>query len=193
MSIKNLEPRLVWEQFDAITQVPRPSKKEEKIIEYLVNFAITHGIEYQKDSIGNVVMRKPATVGYQDRPCVILQSHMDMVCEKLPEVDFDFENEPIRTKITDGWVMAEGTTLGADCGIGMAAALALMLDSEAEHGPIEALFTVDEETGLTGAFNLGEGMLNGKFLVNLDSEDEGEIFSGCAGGVDTLAYFIVEN
>jgi dipeptidase D len=193
MSIKNLEPRLVWEQFDAITQVPRPSKKEEKIIEYLVNFAITHGIEYQKDSIGNVVMRKPATAGYQDRPCVILQSHMDMVCEKLPEVDFDFENEPIRTKITDGWVMAEGTTLGADCGIGMAAALALMLDSEAEHGPIEALFTVDEETGLTGAFNLGEGMLNGKYLVNLDSEDEGEIFIGCAGGVDTLAYFNVEN
>ena len=192
MSLKNLEPHLVWEQFEAITRVPRPSKKEEKIIEYLVNFAIAHGIEYQKDQIGNVVMRKAATAGYEDRPCVILQSHMDMVCEKLPEVDFDFDNDPIRTKIVDGWVMAEGTTLGADCGIGMAAALAILLDKDSEHGPIEALFTVDEETGLTGAFNLGEGMLSGKYLINLDSEDEGEIFIGCAGGVDTVAYFKAE-
>ena len=192
MSLKNLEPHLVWEQFEAITRVPRPSKKEEKIIEYLVNFAIAHGIEYQKDLIGNVVMRKAATAGYEDRPCVILQSHMDMVCEKLPEVDFDFDNDPIQTKIVDGWVMAEGTTLGADCGIGMAAALAILLDKNSEHGPIEALFTVDEETGLTGAFNLGEGMLSGKYLINLDSEDEGEIFIGCAGGVDTVAYFKAE-
>lgn len=192
MSLKNLEPHLVWEQFEAITRVPRPSKKEEKIIEYLVNFAIAHGIEYQKDQIGNVVMRKAATAGYEDRPCVILQSHMDMVCEKLPEVDFDFDNDPIQTKIVDGWVMAEGTTLGADCGIGMAAALAILLDKDSEHGPIEALFTVDEETGLTGAFNLGEGMLSGKYLINLDSEDEGEIFIGCAGGVDTVAYFKAE-
>lgn len=192
MSLKNLEPHLVWEQFEAITRVPRPSKKEEKIIEYLINFAITHGIEYQKDQIGNVVMRKAATAGYEDRPCVILQSHMDMVCEKLPEVDFDFDNDPIQTKIVDGWVMAEGTTLGADCGIGMAAALAILLDTDSEHGPIEALFTVDEETGLTGAFNLGEGMLSGKYLINLDSEDEGEIFIGCAGGVDTVAYFKAE-
>lgn len=192
MSLKNLEPHLVWEQFEAITRVPRPSKKEEKIIEYLVNFAIAHGIEYQKDQIGNVVMRKAATAGYEDRPCVILQSHMDMVCEKLPEVDFDFDNDPIQTKIVDGWVMAEGTTLGADCGIGMAAALAILLDKNSEHGPIEALFTVDEETGLTGAFNLGEGMLRGKYLINLDSEDEGEIFIGCAGGVDTVAYFKAE-
>ncbi|MBR6815066.1 MAG: aminoacyl-histidine dipeptidase [Alistipes sp.] len=192
MSLKNLEPHLVWEQFEAITRVPRPSKKEEKIIEYLINFAIAHGIEYQKDQIGNVVMRKAATAGYEDRPCVILQSHMDMVCEKLPEVDFDFDNDPIQTKIVDGWVMAEGTTLGADCGIGMAAALAILLDKDSEHGPIEALFTVDEETGLTGAFNLGEGMLSGKYLINLDSEDEGEIFIGCAGGVDTVAYFKAE-
>lgn len=192
MSLKNLEPHLVWEQFEAITRVPRPSKKEEKIIEYLVNFAIAHGIEYQKDQIGNVVMRKAATAGYEDRPCVILQSHMDMVCEKLPEVDFDFDNDPIQTKIVDGWVMAEGTTLGADCGIGMAAALAILMDKDSEHGPIEALFTVDEETGLTGAFNLGEGMLSGKYLINLDSEDEGEIFIGCAGGVDTVAYFKAE-
>lgn len=193
MSLEILEPRLVWEQFEAITKVPRPSKREEKIIEYLINFAIAHGIDYQRDQIGNVVMRKAATAGYENSPTVILQSHMDMVCEKLADLEFDFDNEPIRTQIKDGWVMAEGTTLGADCGIGMAAALALMIDPEAEHGPLEALFTVDEETGLTGAFNLGEGMLSGKYLINLDSEDEGEIFIGCAGGVDTVAYFKVEN
>ena len=186
-AITNLEPKLVWEQFDAITRVPRPSKKEEKIIEYLVNFAEEHGIEYKKDAIGNVVMRKPATAGMEDRPTVILQSHMDMVCEKNSDVEFDFEHDPIRTRIEDGWVKAEGTTLGADCGIGMAAALALMLDQEVAHGPLEALFTVDEETGLTGAFELGEGMLTGKYLVNLDSEDEGELFIGCAGGIDTIA------
>ena len=193
MSLENLEPRLVWQEFEAITRVPRPSKKEGKIIEYLIEFAKKHGIDYQRDEIGNVVMRKAATAGYESRPTVILQSHMDMVCEKVADVDFDFETEPIRTKIVDGWVMAEGTTLGADCGIGMAAALAILLDTEAEHGPIEALFTVDEETGLTGAFNLGEGMLSGKYLINLDSEDEGEIFIGCAGGVDTVAYFNVKN
>ena len=114
---------------------------------------------------------------------------MDMVCEKNSDVDFDFETQPIRTVIDGDWVRAEGTTLGADCGIGMAAAMALLLDEQAEHGPIEALFTVDEETGLTGAFNLGEGMLNGRYLINLDSEDEGEIFIGCAGGIDTIATY----
>lgn len=187
--ITTLEPRLVWEQFDAITRVPRPSKKEEQIIEYLVNFAREHGIEYQKDAIGNVVMRKDATPGMEDRPTVILQSHMDMVCEKNSDVEFDFEHDAIRTRIEDGWVKAEGTTLGADCGIGMAAALAVLLDEAVAHGPIEALFTVDEETGLTGAFELGEGMLRGKYLINLDSEDEGELFIGCAGGIDTIATF----
>jgi dipeptidase D len=187
--IVNLEPRLVWEQFDAITQVPRPSKKEGKIIDFLVGFAERHGLEYRKDAIGNVVMRKGATPGYEDRPAVILQSHMDMVCEKNSDVEFDFDNDPIRTRIDGEWVKAEGTTLGADCGIGMAAALAVLIDPAVEHGPLEALFTVDEETGLTGAFELGEGMLTGKYLVNLDSEDEGEIFIGCAGGIDTVATF----
>ena len=191
-TITTLEPRLVWEQFDAITRVPRPSKKEEKIIEYLVNFACEHGIEYQKDAIGNVVMRKGATPGMEARPTVILQSHMDMVCEKNSDVEFDFEHDAIRTYIEDGWVKAEGTTLGADCGIGMAAALAVLLDETVAHGPIEALFTVDEETGLTGAFELGEGMLTGKYLINLDSEDEGELFIGCAGGIDTIATFHCE-
>ena len=187
--ITSLEPRIVWEQFDAITRVPRPSKKEGRIIDFLVDFAKQHHIEYSKDAIGNVVMRKPATPGYEDRPTVILQAHMDMVCEKNSDVEFDFEHDAIRTRIEDGWVKAEGTTLGADCGIGMAAALAALIDPAVEHGPLEALFTVDEETGLTGAFELGEGMLTGKYLINLDSEDEGEIFIGCAGGIDTIATF----
>ena len=124
MTIRDLEPKLIWEQFDDITRVPRPSKKEEKIIEWLVAFAQKHGIEYQTDATGNVVMRKPATPGYENRPTIILQSHMDMVCEKNSDVEFDFENDPIRTYIDGEWVRAEGTTLGADCGIGMAAALA---------------------------------------------------------------------
>ncbi len=189
MTVRDLEPRAVWEQFDGITRVPRPSKKEGRIIEYLVEFARRNGIECKRDRIGNVVMRRPAAAGYEDRPTVILQSHMDMVCEKNSDVDFDFENDAIRTRVDDGWVRAEGTTLGADCGIGMAAALAMMIDSETKYGALEALFTVDEETGLTGAFGLGEGMLTGKYLINLDSEDEGEIFIGCAGGIDTVAEF----
>lgn len=189
MTIRDLQPKLIWEIFDEITAVPRPSKHEEKIIEYLLNFAKRYNLEAERDQIGNVVIRKAATAGYEGVPTVILQSHMDMVCEKNSDTVHDFMTEPIRTKIEDGWVKAEGTTLGADCGIGMAAALAVLVDSTVEHGAIEALFTVDEETGLTGAFNLGEGMLTGKYLINLDSEDEGEIFIGCAGGVDTLGYF----
>ena len=187
--ITKLEPKLVWELFDAITRVPRPSKKEEKIREFLVDFAKKHNIDYQTDETSNVVMRVPGTKGYENRPCVILQSHMDMVCEKNSDTAFDFDKDPIRTKIVDGWVKAEGTTLGADDGIGMAAALAALLDPALEHGPLEALFTVDEETGLTGAFGLGKGMLTGRYLVNLDSEDEGELFIGCAGGIDSVAEF----
>ena len=183
--ITKLEPKLVWELFDAITRVPRPSKKEEKIREFLVDFAKKHNIDYQTDETSNVVMRVPGTKGYENRPCVILQSHMDMVCEKNSDTAFDFDKDPIRTKIVDGWVKAEGTTLGADDGIGMAAALAALLDPALEHGPLEALFTVDEETGLTGAFGLGKGMLTGRYLVNLDSEDEGvEIQAGLGDGDD---------
>jgi len=188
-AITSLNPRIVWEQFDAITQVPRPSKKESRIIEFLIDFAKSHDLEYKKDTLGNVVIRKPATAGFEDRPAVVLQAHMDMVCEKNSDVEFDFEHDAIRTHIDGEWVKAEGTTLGADCGIGMAAALAVLIDPEVQHGPVEALFTVDEETGLTGAFELGEGMLTGKYLLNLDSEDEGEIFIGCAGGIDTIATF----
>lgn len=187
--ISKLVPENVWSQFDAITQVPRPSKKEAKIIKFLEDFAASHNLEYKKDAVGNVTIMKPASPGKESLPTVVLQSHMDMVCEKRGDVQFDFENEPIRTKIVDGWVMAEGTTLGADCGIGMAAELAVLLDDKIAHPAIEALFTVDEETGLTGAFNLGEGMITGKYLINLDSEDEGEIFIGCAGGIGTVASF----
>ena len=186
--MKNLEPKLVWGLFDEITKVPRPSKKEEKIGAYLVDFAKAHNLEYQCDAIGNVVIRKPASKGYENRPIVVLQAHTDMVCEKNSDKVFDFENDAIQTYIDGDWVKADGTTLGADDGIGIAAALALLIDETVEHPAIEALFTVDEETGLTGAFNLGEGMLQGKYLINLDSEDEGEVFIGCAGGVDTLAY-----
>ena len=186
--IKNLEPKLVWGLFDEITKVPRPSKHEEKVGEYLVNFAKKHNLEYQCDAIGNVVIRKGATAGYENRPTVVLQAHTDMVCEKNSDKVFDFNNDAIQTYIDNGWVKADGTTLGADDGIGIAAALALLIDESVEHPALEALFTVDEETGLTGAFNLGEGVVKGKYLINLDSEDEGEVFIGCAGGIDTLAY-----
>ena len=185
--LTKLAPCEVWTEFEAITRVPRPSKKEEKIRDYLVGWAKEHGLEYRCDATGNVVIRKPATTGYEGRPTVILQSHMDMVCEKNSDVAFDFEHDAIRTRIDDGWVRAEGTTLGADDGIGMAAALAMLASATVAHPALEALFTVDEETGLTGAFGLGEGMLSGKYLINLDSEDEGQLFIGCAGGIDTVA------
>ena len=187
--ISNLEPHVVWEQFDAITKIPRPSKKESRIREYLVDFASRHGLECKCDAIGNVVMRKPATAGFENRPAVALQAHMDMVCEKNADVQFDFETDPIDAYVDGGWVRARGTTRGADCGIGMAAALAALTAEGVEHGPLEALFTVDEETGLTGAFELGDDMLSAHYLINLDSEDEGELFIGCAGGIDTTAIF----
>jgi len=188
MTIRDLEPKLVWEIFDDITKVPRPSKHEEKMGKFLVEFAKSHNLEYQCDAIGNVVIRKAATAGFEARPTIVLQAHTDMVCEKNSDKVFDFNNDAIQTYIDNGWIKADGTTLGADDGIGVAAALALLIDESVEHPAIEALFTVDEETGLTGAFNLGEGMVKGKYLINLDSEDEGEVFIGCAGGIDTLAY-----
>ena len=187
--IKNLEPRAVWQYFDEITQVPRPSKHEEKIAAYLTGFARKHNLQYRTDETGNLVICKPASAGMEGAPGVVLQSHVDMVCEKNSDVPFDFMNDPIRTCIEEGWVKACGTTLGADDGIGMAAAMAVLTDDSLVHGPVEALFTVDEETGLSGAFGLAEGMLTGKYLINLDSEDEGEIFIGCAGGIDTVATY----
>ncbi len=188
MTIKDLKPALVFDIFDRITKVPRPSKKEGKIRQFLLDFAAEHGIAVKTDEIGNVVMSKPATAGCEEAPVVILQSHMDMVCESNDK-NFDFENSPIETVVDGDWLHAKGTTLGADNGIGMAAALAVMSDNTLVHGPVEALFTVDEETGMTGANNLGKDMLGGNILLNLDSEDDAEIFIGCAGGVDTTAVF----
>jgi len=188
MTIKDLKPALVFSIFDEINQVPRPSKKEEKIRKYLLDFAAKNGIEVKTDAIGNVAMFKPATPGKENAPTVVLQSHMDMVCESNDK-NFDFENNPIRTIVEGEWLRADGTTLGADNGIGMAASLAVMVDKDLVHGPVEALFTVDEETGLTGANNLGDGMIAGNILLNLDSEDDAEIFVGCAGGVDTTCTF----
>ncbi len=189
MTIKDLKPELIWQIFDEITKVPRPSKKEGKIRQFLLDFAKKHNIQTKTDKIGNVVMLAPATPGYENTPTVILQGHMDMVCEKNSNIQHDFDNDPIKTIVDGEWVKAEGTTLGADNGIGMAAMLAVMASKDVIHGPIEALFTVDEETGLTGACKLGKDMLSGNILLNLDSEDEAEIFIGCSGGIDTTAVF----
>lgn len=188
-SIKELEPRVLWGEFYEITRVPRPSKKEEKIIAYLLQWGKDHGIETKRDKAGNVLMRKAATPGCENLQPVVLQSHMDMVCEKNSDVKHDFDNDPIEAFIDGEWVKAKGTTLGADDGIGMAAQLAILVDPSVQHGPIECLFTVDEETGLTGAFALEAGFFEGKILINLDSEDEGELFIGCSGGVDTIGKF----
>ncbi len=188
MTIKDLKPALVFSIFDQINQVPRPSKKEEKIRQYLLDFAAEHNIAVRTDAVGNVAMTVPATPGCENATMVVMQSHMDMVCESNDK-NFDFNTQPIRTIIDGEWLRADGTTLGADNGIGMAASLAALIDKDLVHGPLEALFTVDEETGLTGANNLGEGMIEGSILLNLDSEDDAEIFVGCAGGVDTTCTF----
>lgn len=192
MNITDLKPTKVWKFFHEITQVPRPSKKEEKILAYLVKFAEDRNLKYRTDEVGNLVIEKPATPGYEHLETVILQSHMDMVCEKNADKIHDFENDPIRTIIDGEWLRADGTTLGADNGIGCAAELAILDSDDIEHGPIECLFTMDEETGMTGAMNLKPGFFNGKILLNLDSEDEGELFIGCAGGMGTMAEFAYE-
>lgn len=189
MKITDLTPSIVWKYFHEVTQVPRPSKKEGKMIQFLESFAAKHKLNIKKDSCGNILITKPATPGKENTPVVILQSHIDMVCEKNNGTIHDFENDPITTIIDNGWVKANGTTLGADNGIGVAAELAILASDNIEHGPIECLFTIDEETGLTGAFNLEKGFMTGNILINLDSEDEGEIFIGCAGGKGTVATF----
>lgn len=189
MTIKDLQPALVWNIFDQITKVPRPSKKETKIREWLIGFAQEHNLEHKVDAIGNVAMFRPAAPGKENVKGIILQAHMDMVCEKNKDSKHDFDNDPIETIIDGEWVCANGTTLGADDGMGMAIALAVLTDPTIVAGPIEGFFTVDEETGLTGASNVGEGMLKGDYLLNLDSEDDGIITMSCAGGIDTLATF----
>ena len=187
-----LKPASVFHYFSEICKVPRPSKKEEKIIAYLQNFAKEQGLESKTDEAGNILIKKPATPGKENLKTVILQSHIDMVCEKNSDSTHDFLNDPIETYIDGEWLKAKGTTLGADNGIGMAAQLAVLAANDIEHGPIECLFTVDEETGLTGAFALKEGFMDGDILINLDSEDEGELFIGCAGGANTTAEFAYE-
>lgn len=186
--ILKLEPTIIWQYFKEILEIPRPSKKEEKIIAYLLDFGKKHNLETIQDEIGNVLIRKEATVGMENKKWVVLQSHIDMVCEKNSDKEFDFDNDPIESLIEDGWVTANGTTLGADDGIGIAAQLAILASDNIEHGPVECLFTVDEETGLTGAFGLKPGFLKSNILLNLDSEDEGQLFIGCAGGQDTQAW-----
>lgn len=185
--ILNLEPKRVFHYFNEICKVPRPSKHEERIVAWLLETGKALGLETKRDKIGNVLISKPATPGKENVTPVIFQSHVDMVCEKNADTDFDFDTDAIQAYIDGDWLKAKGTTLGADDGIGMAIALAILEDKEIEHGPIECLFTVDEETGLTGAFALESGFMNGKMLLNLDSEDEGEFFIGCAGGKDTVA------
>lgn len=180
-----MEPKLVFDYFSQINKVPRPSKHEEKIIEWLIQFAKDRNIEYNKDEVGNILYSIPATAGMEQKPTVIFQAHMDMVCEKSSDRNIDFMNDPIETYIDGDWMRAKGTTLGADDGLGIAMALAFITDPNIQHGPIQCLFTIDEETGLTGAFALQPGFMNGQYLINLDSEDEGQIFIGCAGGANT--------
>ncbi len=184
--MKSLEPKELWSYFYDITRVPRPSKKESKIIAYLQDFAEKNQLAVKTDKVGNVLIFKPATPGYENHETVILQAHMDMVAEKNSDVDFDFENDPIQAYVDGDWVKAKGTTLGADNGIGMAMMLTVLSSDQITHPALECLFTVDEETGLTGASALGKDFLTGKKLINLDSEDDGEIFIGCAGGLDTV-------
>ena len=187
-----LKPARVFEQFAKINRIPRPSKHEEHMIAYLKSFAQEHGLECKVDDTGNVLIRKPATKGYENRPATILQSHMDMVCDKLVDVDFDFSKDAIQTYVDGEWMHAKGTTLGADDGIGDAIELAILDSDDIEHGPLECVFTVDEETSLSGAFGMKPGFMTGKYLVNLDSEEEGQIFISCAGGLTTKATFSFE-
>ena len=188
----DLKPASVFHYFAEVCKVPRPSKKEEKIRAYLLDFAKEHRLEVKTDEAGNVLIKKPATPGMENLKTVILQSHIDMVCEKNGDVEHDFLNDPIETYIDGEWMKAKGTTLGADNGIGIATQLAVLAADDLQHGPLECLFTVDEETGLTGAFALKEGFMDGDILINLDSEDEGELFIGCAGGANTTAEFAYE-
>jgi len=185
-SILDREPKLVWKHFDEIRKIPRCSKHEERIRDFIVGFAKSHGLEHKVDKCGNVVIKVGATKGMEARPIVVLQGHMDMVCEKNSDKMHDFSKDPIELVMDGDWLKANGTTLGADNGIGVAIGLAMLEDKELQHGPLEALFTVDEETGLTGAFNMEETMLKGRIMLNLDSEELGAIFVGCSGGGDSV-------
>lgn len=187
--IANLEPKAVWEIFDQITQYPRPSKKEEKIVAYVEEFAKNLGYPIIKDSIGNLLIRRPASPGFEGKPSFSIQAHLDMVCEKNRDVEFDFDNDPIQTYVDGDWVKAKGTTLGADNGMGLAMGMAVLADKSLQMGQFELLCTLDEETGLTGAIQLGTDLLQSKILINLDSEEDGHFTIGCAGGLNTKGIY----
>lgn len=191
-AIEGLKPELIWKRFYELTQIPRPSKKEGKVLEYLRKFAKDNQIEMKEDKVGNIVMFLPATKGYENTPKVVLQGHVDMVCEKNKGTEHDFENDPLKIRRDGDWIRATGTTLGADNGIGVAAALAVVHDETVVHGPVEILCTIDEETGMTGVNNLEPGFISGKILLNMDSEEDGTFYVGCAGGQDTIGYLPLE-
>ena len=190
--LHELVPKVLWKNFESICAIPHPSKKEDKIIGFVEDFARKHQLAYKKDGVGNVVVGKPATQGNERKPGIVLQAHLDMAPQKNADTMHDFEKDPIQAYVDGEWVKAKGTTLGADDGIGVAAGLAVLESTDLSHGPLEVLFTVDEETGMTGAFNLTHDFLKGRIFLNLDSEDEGELYVGCAGGVNTTATFAVK-
>jgi len=184
MELSNIEPQIIWKNFSRLNAVPRPSKKEEKVIAFIKGFGENLGLETTVDEVGNVIIKKPATAGMENRKSVVLQSHLDMVCQKNNDVNFDFETEGIKMEIDGDWVKAKGTTLGADNGLGVATIMSILESSDIPHPALEALFTIDEETGMTGALGLKPGQLTGDILLNLDTEEDDEIDIGCAGGVD---------
>ena len=187
MEITQLEPQIIWKNFAALNAVPRPSKKEGKVIEFIKNFGENLGLETNVDEIGNVIIKKPATSGMEDRKSIVLQSHLDMVCQKNSDINFDFETQGIEMEVDGDWVKAKGTTLGADNGLGVAAIMSILESNDIPHPALEALFTIDEETGMTGAMGLKPGQLHGQILLNLDTEEDDEIDIGCAGGIDVTA------
>ena len=184
MIIAEFEPTVVWEHFQTLCDIPRPSKHEAAVRDYLHAWAELKGLKTVLDAAGNLIIRKPATPGMENRAAVVLQGHLDMVCQANSGTKHDFFNDPIRPVLKDGWLIAENTTLGADNGIGVALALAVLASTDIVHGPIEALFTLDEEQGMSGALQLGHGLLQGRYLLNLDTEEWGEFYLGCAGGID---------
>ena len=187
MEITQLEPQIIWKNFAALNAVPRPSKKEGKVIEFIKNFGENLGLETNVDEIGNVIIKKPATSGMEDRKSIVLQSHLDMVCQKNSDINFDFETQGIEMEVDGDWVKAKGTTLGADNGLGVASIMSILESKDIPHPALEALFTIDEETGMTGAMGLKPGQLHGQILLNLDTEEDDEIDIGCAGGIDVTA------
>lgn len=187
MEITQLEPQIIWKNFAALNAVPRPSKKEGKVIEFIKNFGENLGLETNVDEIGNVIIKKPATSGMEDRKSIVLQSHLDMVCQKNSDINFDFETQGIEMEVDGDWVKAKGTTLGADNGLGVASIMSILESNDIPHPALEALFTIDEETGMTGAMGLKPGQLHGQILLNLDTEEDDEIDIGCAGGIDVTA------